>query len=598
MERSWYWRLGLVIAGTLLCVYQLVPSWFYFKLPPDQRNTDAFTQSVPKWAPKPQARLNLGLDLQGGILLDMGVDVDKAVKAKVTRRADAIAERLKAEGIAFESAGTVVDSTRVEVKTADPGKVQSEVVSFFGDMTAERAEGGVRFAFQQQALEVFRQGAVEQAEKVIRNRIDKWGVSEPDIKRKGNNQIQIQLPGAKDPDAAKDLLGRTAQLEFKIVDDEGKVLEPLKTMLPECKTTAQRQARPPFPEGGCWFDEGGQIVAVSQDRQQLDAFMKEKIQPLLDPAKNVVLLGTEDVSRRGEKYKYERTYLLRARTELTGDYLANAEAQRDTDPMRAGQFVVLFEMSPEGSKLMGDLTGANVGKRMAIVLDEIVESAPVIQSQITQRGQITLGSGSPDEQRDEALMIALVLRSGALPAPVTIGAESTVGATLGPELVSKGTKAALIGLVAVLIFMILYYRLSGFIADVALALNGLLVLAAMAAIQTTLTLPGIAGFVLTLGMAVDANVLINERIREELRAGKSVKIAVQQGYARVFWTIIDSHVTTLVAGFMLMEFGTGPIRGFAVTMIIGLVASLITSIFVTRVLMEYFTRHDTAKLSV
>jgi preprotein translocase subunit SecD len=195
-------------------------------------------------------------------------------------------------------------------------------------------------------------------------------------------------------------------------------------------------------------------------------------------------------------------------------------------------------------------------------------------------------------------MIALVLRSGALPAPVTIGAESTVGATLGPELVEKGTKAALIGLVAVLIFMILYYRLSGFIADVALALNGLLVLAAMAAIQTTLTLPGIAGFVLTLGMAVDANVLINERIREELRAGKSVKIAVQQGYDRVFWTIIDSHVTTLVAGFMLMEFGTGPIRGFAVTLIIGLVASLITSIFVTRVLMEYFTRHDTAKLSV
>jgi len=195
-------------------------------------------------------------------------------------------------------------------------------------------------------------------------------------------------------------------------------------------------------------------------------------------------------------------------------------------------------------------------------------------------------------------MISTVLRSGALPAPLTQAAESTVGATLGPELVTKGTNAALIGLAAVLLFMVLYYRGSGLIADVALVLNALLVLAIMAAIKATLTLPGIAGFVLTLGMAVDANVLINERIREEMRAGKKVKVAVQQGYSKVLLTIVDSHVTTLVAGFMLMEFGTGPVRGFAVTLIIGLLASLFTSIVVTKVMMEYFTRHDTAKLSV
>jgi preprotein translocase subunit SecD len=596
-----------VITGTLLCIYQLVPSWYYFKLPPDQRNdTNVYNHTVPRWAPKPESRLNLGLDLQGGILLDMGVDVEKAVKAKVTRRADAIAERLKSEKVAFESAGTADGNMRVEVKAADLGKVQSEVLSFYGDMTAERVEGAIRFAFKERSLDDFRKQAVEQAEKVIRNRIDKWGVSEPDIKRKANSQIQIQLPGFKDPDKAKDLLGRTAQLEFKIVDDESKVLGPVKTMLPACKINVDRQALPPIPDGGCWLEEGGgQVVAVGKMKKkdekaaELDTIVKEKLQPLLDPAKNVILVGTDQITRGATRHQYERTYLLRAKTELTGEYLANAEVQRDSDPMRAGQYVVHFQMSPEGAKLMGKLTQENIKKRMAIVLDERVESAPVIQSQITASGQITLGSGrDPQAQLNEASMISLVLRSGALPAPVTIGAESTVGATLGPELVTKGTKAALIGLLAVLIFMIVYYRLSGLIADVALVLNGLLVLAAMAAIQTTLTLPGIAGFVLTLGMAVDANVLINERIREEMRAGRSVKVAVQQGYDRVFWTIIDSHVTTLVAGFMLMEFGTGPIRGFAVTLIIGLIASLITSIFVTRVLMEYFTRHDTARLSV
>jgi preprotein translocase subunit SecD len=236
---------------------------------------------------------------------------------------------------------------------------------------------------------------------------------------------------------------------------------------------------------------------------------------------------------------------------------------------------------------------------MATVLDDKVETAPYIQGRISSNGQITLGSGQNRQQQfEEANEIALVLKSGALPAPVTISEERTVGATLGPELVKKGTVAALWGLLAVLAFMVLYYRASGLVANVALVLNGLLVLAIMSMIGSTLTLPGIAGFVLTLGMAVDANVLINERIREELRGGRSVKMAVQQGYDKVFWTIVDSHVTTLVAGFVLMQYGSGPVRGFAVTLIIGLLASMFTSIVVTRAIMEYFTRHESARLSV
>jgi preprotein translocase subunit SecD len=240
-----------------------------------------------------------------------------------------------------------------------------------------------------------------------------------------------------------------------------------------------------------------------------------------------------------------------------------------------------------------------MGRRMATVLDGKVETAPYIQGKISSNGQITLGSTrSFQEMFEEASNIALVLKAGALPAPVTIFEERTVGATLGPELVKKGTTAALLGFLLVVAFMVLYYRASGFVADVALVLNGLLVLAIMAIVGSTLTLPGIAGFVLTLGMAVDANVLINERIREELRAGQTVKRAVEQGYDKVFWTIVDAHVTTLVAGVVLMQYGSGPVRGFAVTLIIGLLASMFTSIVVTRAIMDYFTRSDTARLSV
>lgn len=601
MEQSWYWRVGFIVAVTLLSIYQLVPSWYYFKLPPTERNNPKiYEPSVPRWAPSPAARLNLGLDLQGGILLDMGVDVDKAVKAKVTRRADAVAERLKEQKLPFDAATPVDGNSRVEVKTKDPAAVQGEVISYFGDMVASKVEGGVRFAFQERMISDLKQKAVEQAEKVIRNRIDQWGVSEPDIKRKSNNQIQIQLPGAQDPEQAKKLLGRTAQLEFKIVDDENAALAKAKELVPACKTdvTGILDAAAIPADGACHVGEGAGLEVVAKKLEVLKSLIAEKLNPLIDPAKNVILTGKETSTENGPPVTYYRTYLLKAKTELTGEYLADANVGQEQSGINAGTPLVFFEMSPEGAKLMGKLTGENLKKRMAIILDDNVESAPVIQSQITARGQITLGGGQGQSTLDEAKMISTVLRSGALPAPLTQAAESTVGATLGPELVTKGTNAALIGLAAVLLFMVLYYRGSGLIADVALVLNALLVLAIMAAIKATLTLPGIAGFVLTLGMAVDANVLINERIREEMRAGKKVKVAVQQGYSKVLLTIVDSHVTTLVAGFMLMEFGTGPIRGFAVTLIIGLLASLFTSIVVTKVMMEYFTRHDTAKLSV
>ncbi len=613
MERSWHWRVALIVGVAIFSIWQLVPSWYYFKLPPDQRNGDAYDQSVPRWAPAAKHHLNLGLDLQGGIHLAMGVDVDRAVKAKVARRADEIADYLKSKEVPFTESRTVDAGRRIEVKGDDLEKIRKTVLdSYDNEMYAPGGApaGTILFAFRDQVLREYQGKAVEQAEKAIRNRVDKWGVTEPDIKRKANSQIQIQLPGFKDPEKAKELLGRTAQLEFKITDDESPALDALRSTFPQCPG-GRAGLQVPLPEAGCWTGETIELpsgssrsvtLLAANTRVELEKLIAQKAAPLLDPAKNAIGIGEATVHGDNGVFqaRYYRTYLLRAKTELTGDFIADAGVGVDSsDPLQQGRPVVTFKMSPQGAGLMEKLTTENMRRRMATVLDDKVETAPYIQGRISSNGQITLGSGQNRQQQfEEANEIALVLKSGALPAPVTISEERTVGATLGPELVQKGTVAALWGLLAVLAFMVLYYRASGLVADVALVLNGLLVLAIMSMIGSTLTLPGIAGFVLTLGMAVDANVLINERIREELRGGRSVKAAVQQGYDKVFWTIVDSHVTTLVAGFVLMQYGSGPVRGFAVTLIIGLLASMFTSIVVTRAIMEYFTRHESARLSV
>jgi preprotein translocase subunit SecD len=609
MERSWYWRAALIVAVLAFSLYQLVPTWHYFSLPPDERSGERYEQSVPGWAPDPSKRLNLGLDLQGGIHLSMGVDVDRAVKAKIVRRADELADHLREQKVPVESSRAVGDGTRIEIRSSDPGKVQSTVLDQYGEemqAVAGAPQGALWLAFRPRAIQEFEARAVEQAEKIIRNRVDRWGVSEPDIKRKGTNQIQIQLPGFKDPDKAKELLGRTAQLEFKIVDDRSPALDAVRSELPACEV-AERGFRLPMPEGGCWSVESVELPTggvrqstflAANTRTQLEQAIEKHAKPKLGPGQEIGI-GEGTVGQGPLAQRFYRTYLLHSKTELTGDYIADARAAVDQSDRGGQRPVVVFTMSAEGGRLMERLTTENLGRRMATVLDGKVETAPYIQGRISTNGQITLGSGRDyQELFQEANDIALVLKAGALPAPVTIFEERTVGATLGPELIRRGTTAALVGLVLVAIFMIVYYRASGLVADVALALNGLLVLAIMAIFGSTLTLPGIAGFVLTLGMAVDANVLINERIREELRAGRPVRQAVDQGYDRVFWTIVDSHVTTLVAGVVLMQYGSGPVRGFAVTLIIGLVASMFTSIVVTRAIMDFLTRRDTARLSV
>ena len=579
MDRAWYWKAGFILAVTLIAIWALVPSVTYFRLAPDQRNDAAvFEAARPKWAPS--RHLNLGLDLQGGIHLVMGVDVDRAVREKSVRRAEEIAAELERKEIKGAEVRGDPDTGIVTVTAPDLGKAKDHVVEMYPDMYVRKVDAGsFDLGMKDDRIKELKDSAVDQAVKAIRNRVDKWGVSEPTIAKRGESSILVQLPGYSNPEKAKELIGKTAQLEFKIVDDQDTSLTNLKDLPPGITLDWDR------------FTGAGDATVSSpylrgKDRNALEAYLKDKT-----PKDHSFALGRID-DRIKSEVSY-RSYLLDRRAGLTGEYITDARVAFDQAPGEGNRPYVQLTFNKTGADLFGKLTKEHVKKRMAIVLDDTVDSAPIIQSEIPGGiCSIHMGGLKPiNEILSEAKDLALVLKSGALPAPVRILEERSVGASLGPELINRGATSALIGLVLVLIFMAAYYRFSGLVADVALVLNGLVVLAIMAAIDSTLTLPGIAGFVLTLGMAVDANVLINERIREELKTGKQIAAAIRTGYDKVFWTIFDGHVTALMAGFVIRAYGSGPVRGFATTLIIGLLASMFTSIVVTRAIVEWFVGH-------
>ncbi len=576
MSRSWWSKTTLILLLVGYATYYLVPSWIYFRLSPDRRNdTELLDKLTPHWAPK--KHLNLGLDLQGGIELVMGVDADKAMRDKAVRRADDLKRIAGDKKLSFKDIHAVPGQPEIEVTGATPAAARALVdlaqEQFPDNFQLASASGNTDvLSFQTAWAKKQKSDTVDQAVKSLRNRIDKWGVSEAEIKRiQGSDGIQIQLPGFKDPERAKALLGQTAQLEFKMADDEDRSLAKFQSALPKGIQYGMDNAMP---------------YVCSQDRRALEAFTTGKA-PAGDEYGVMKIEKLEPDAKAPCAVPFYRTITLKAKTEVTGDELTDARVQIDNSG-GIQKPVVGFTLDKEGADKFADLTAANIGKRLAIVLDGIVDSAPVIQGKIPGgSGQITLGGlKTPQELYQEASDLALVLKAGALPAPVRILEERTVGASLGPELIRKGAWGALAGLLIVWIFMVFYYRMSGFVADVALGINGLILLAAMAMFGSTLTLPGIAGTVLTLGMAVDANVLINERIREELRVGKTSRGAVDAGYDKVFWTIVDGHVTAFVAGAILYYTGTGPVKGFAVTLMIGLAASMFTSIVVTRQIID------------
>ncbi|RKH58066.1 protein translocase subunit SecD [Corallococcus aberystwythensis] len=586
MDRGWWWKFGMIVAVTLGTLWFLVPTYYSLVVldRAERNNIAVLEQRLPAWAPPAKYRLNLGLDLQGGIHMVMRVDTKTALQKRTERRGTQIATYVNDKKLGEVTADTDPERLQLTLTAKDPATmdaIQKEVLATFTDFSLESRNGGTLVLKPDEGqVNRFRDEAVDQAMLVIRRRIDKWGVAEVDVRKLGTDSIQISLPGRSNPEQAKELVGTTAQLEFRMVDDTN----------PQVFAQMFQQNPPPAESNITLVEDEGFPQLSSPNREALLAYAKDKA----PEGRDVVTECVPSPVKKNDCIAY-RSYLLDKNVPLTGESLAGADAS--VSQMNEPEVNIAFD--PAGSREFEKLTEAAVGRRMAIVLDDNVHTAPRINEKIGGgRARITMGRASGrsfEEWLGEAQTLALVLKAGALPAPVTVGEIRQVGATLGDELIKKGSLAALVGLALVIVFMAVYYRKSGLIADVALLLNGLLILAGLAFFNATLTLPGIAGFVLTLGIAVDANVLINERIREELSHGKSARAAVDQGYDRAFWTIFDAHVTTLIAGFILFFTGTGPVRGFATTLIVGLLASLFTSIVVTRVITTYFVHGRNAQ---
>ena len=556
------WRSILVVALTLISIYSLIPTYYYLRESPELRNdAEHMAKVLPSWLGK--THLNLGLDLQGGVQLVLGVNLEQAVENRLGRMATEIGRMADEQKLGVKASYVIKGQARLKVEFADDAnqeKFREEVKkNYFTLESVKREDKSTEYVFKSEQIASIKQSAIDQAERVVRSRVDKWGVTEPVITRRADGSILAQLPGFKDPQKAKELLGRTAQLKFKIVDEEFSAFKDLTDKLPP-EVTVERG--------------GTQLTLVSESKEAIVKLTEGKI-----PADRELMFSREAIAG-GKKYKY-RSLVVKAATEINGDDVLDASVTVDTNELDQ-QPAVQLKFTGTGGKRFADVTGANVGKRMAIVLDDYIESAPVIKTKIAGgTAVITLGSSQAYEKSiEEAQSLSMVLKSGALPATIEILEQRQVGASLGPELAREGVLGTVAGLALVYIYMLMYYRRPGLIAGVALALNAVYLLSLMAGFGFALTLPGIAGFVLSLGMAVDANVLINERIRQEIREGKPPRKAVDIGFKKVFWTVFDGHVTTLLAGFILLSSNaSGPIRGFAVAMVIGLIVSLFTSLY-------------------
>jgi len=576
MERSWWWKAALYGVAVILAGLYLVPTFVT-----DEGSLPAFFQKHFK------KRIQLGLDLRGGLHLVYSVNIEKAVSSKVDRLANDVEDAIRKKGADV----TVVRNGRddIDITFKIPGeiaKLDGELMKTFrrdlDEVSRDAATGFVKLRFDADRVAEIEDLSLRQAIETIRGRVDAFGVAEPTIIKKGTD-IVVELPGAKDKDfeRIKSIIGRTAQLEFKIVDDGSDYMKRVAAAVP--KDGPIEVAPESWTEKHSGTQHEDVYLRVKEkDREELVKFVAGLTGELAVP--NDREIGLEQMSARDVEDgatpdRYWRTYLLKKRAGVTGDYLADAEESWD----EMGRPEVAFTMNKQGASLMEKLTGENVGRKMAVVLDEKITSAPVIESKIGERGRITMGGyGDPFKLQQEVKDLVGVLRSGALPAPLKKSFETQVGATMGQDAIDKAKVAMVIGSLAVIFFMLIYYRVSGFIANIAMVFNMLFMAAILAAFEASLTLPGIAGFVLSVGMAVDSNIIIYERIRDELRLGKSPRTAVDAGFQRAFWTVFDAHVTNFIAGIVLYSYGSGPIRGFAVTLLIGIITNLLTSVWMSR----------------
>jgi preprotein translocase subunit SecD len=487
-----------------------------------------------------KSAIKLGLDLRGGIHLVLQVNTADALKAERDDAVETLKNQTKDAAIGAIELPTDTSFAIGITPQTDLTKLEEAAKRFLPDWNYSTGGGKWTFTLKEPARRQTEENAVAQAVETIRNRVDEFGVAEPLIAREGADRILVQLPGIDDPKRVKDLIKNTAFLELTLV---------------EAGPSSEAALKATFPGG-------------------------------------VVPPQFKLVEGKAESGTHERTYyVVRKQAVITGRDLKNARPTQG----QFGAHSITFFLTASGSQKFGEATGANIGKRLAIVLDNRVQSAPNIKDRITETGVIE-GSFSPEEAND----LALVLRAGALPAGLVYLEERTVGPSLGLDSIRKGVTASVAGALLVFVAMAVYYRRAGWNAIIALVLNGLLLAAAMSLFEATLTLPGIAGFILTIGMAVDSNVLVFERIREELRNGRAPKAAIENGFSKAFATIVDTHATTIISALFLLQFGTGPVKGFAVTLIIGLLISMFTAVFVSHTIfeLEYGRRQHIDSVSI
>ena len=628
-------RFVLIAAAIVLTIYLLTPTIEYYFFPPDNELArDALQERA----------LKLGLDLQGGMHVVMEVNIPKLVENLASNKTllyDALAAaeiRAENDDIQYLDA-LLLEANERNIRLArhfiDYGIENSEIISSLEDEADD---------------------AVNRALEVIRNRVDQFGVSEPTILKQGSNRIIVELAGVQDPERARNLIKQTALLEFSLLKDPDvvqSVITRIDNVLKSIRTGIDLDSLVTLSNSTAdTTDSAFTVLAESKDKsisvdeifgvtttesisnksegsvvvdeqifdeRPFSALLRNISGDIGVPLKNVKavrkILELEEVkaalpadmkiiwSNNQRDFggqglpseKFDVLYAVNREPGLTGDVVTSASANFGGGASSAsGQPVVYLNMNSEGARAWSRLTGANINKRIAIILDNKVHSAPVIRSKIPSGNTVIEGMNSINEAKD----LSIILRAGALPAPMEVIEERTIGPTLGRDSIEKGTNAAILGFVLVMIFMVAYYRMSGLLANFALLLNLTFVLAIMTTLRATLTLPGIAGLILTIGMSVDANVLIFERIKEELRKGKTVRSAIDAGYSRALTTIIDANVTTIIAALVLFQFGTGPIKGFAVTLFWGILASMLTAIFITRTIFAYVTdRFKVTKLS-
>lgn len=546
-------RFIIIFISTILALIYFVPNFISI-------------EDYPWWPSK--NKLVYGLDIQGGLHLVLGADVDEIIYDRTARLSSEIQEKLKKENI------TAVIKTSSEKplffiqlnNKSNLEKARSWIKKsdFSRDLQILSAENNsLKLAYYETRIKELKEQAIKQSIEVIRNRIDEFGVSEPLISAQGLDRILVQLPGIEDSKRAKELIQRTARLEMAIVNEEF----PPEKLIPLI-TSAEKA-------GGYSLEE--QDISYREYIKKLNKDLKDKL-----PKNNRIVFekAPSAVNMKAGKIPY----LVDMSQSVQGGLLEDASVTFEQDTNNP---LVSFRFQPEGRKLFSNLTAKSIGKRLSVILDSVLKSAPEVKSRISDRGQISLGTGNYENLLEEANMIATTLRAGALPANLHQLEEKTVGPTLGKDSIDKGKKAGMIGLLLVIIFMFIYYKSLGLIANISLLANIFFLLSLMSSLSATLTLPGVAGIILTIGMAVDANVIIFERIKEELRKGASLKLAVRDGFGNAFSAILDANITTAIVCFVLIYFTTGPVRGFAVTLFCGILSSLWTAVFLSRTIMDF-----------